>query len=70
MSKRIKIKYPGVFYREVNRIGIPGKERVYYVVFKKEGKVLKEKARPAEGLQAAPWTEARLRFHSGVKRPG
>lgn len=24
MSKRLKTKYPGVFYREVNRIAVPG----------------------------------------------
>jgi len=39
MSKRIKTNYPGVSYREVKRIGGKGNERVYYVVFKKEGKV-------------------------------
>ncbi len=44
MSKRIKTDYPGVFYREVNRIGGEGAERVYYVVFKKDGKVIEEKA--------------------------
>ncbi len=42
--KRIKTKYPGVFYREANRIGGKGTERVYYVVFKKDGLVIEEKA--------------------------
>jgi len=42
--KRHKTSYPGVFYREVDRLGGPGKERVYYIVFKKDGKVLEEKA--------------------------
>lgn len=42
--KRHKMRYPGVFYREAERVGGPGKERVYYVVFKKDGKVLEEKA--------------------------
>jgi integrase len=41
--KRHKTTYPGVFYREAKRIGGPGKERVYYIVFKKAGKVLEEK---------------------------
>lgn len=40
---RIKTKYPGVFFREAERIGSAGTERVYYIVFKKEGKVLEEK---------------------------
>lgn len=44
MSKRIKTKYPGVFYREAKRIGGKGTEKVYYVVFKKSGKVHEEKA--------------------------
>jgi len=33
-----------VFYREANRIGGKGTERVYYVVFKKDGLVIEEKA--------------------------
>lgn len=44
MSKRIKTKYPGVFYREAQRIGGKGLEKVYYIVFKKNGKVIEEKA--------------------------
>lgn len=40
---RIKTKYPGVFFREAERIGAAGAERVYYIVFKKDGKVLEEK---------------------------
>jgi integrase len=42
--KRTKTEYPGVFYREAIRIGGKGKEKVYYIVFKKDGKVLEEKA--------------------------
>lgn len=41
--KRHKTSYPGVFYRVVDRLGGPGKERVYYIVFKKAGKVREEK---------------------------
>ena len=43
MSKRIKTDYKGVYYREVDRLGGPGKERVFYIVFKKGGKVHEEK---------------------------
>lgn len=42
--KREKTKYPGVFFREVERIGGPGLEKVYYVVYKKAGKLVEEKA--------------------------
>ncbi|MDP8207440.1 MAG: hypothetical protein P9L92_12305 [Candidatus Electryonea clarkiae] len=43
MSKRTKIKYPGVYYRDVTRIGSSGIERVYFIRFKREGKVIEEK---------------------------
>jgi hypothetical protein len=41
--KRHATDYPGVFFREVRRIGGKGIERVYYVVYKKDGKVIEEK---------------------------
>ena len=41
--KRHKTNYPGVFYRQVDRIGGSGLERVYYIIFKKDGKVFEEK---------------------------
>lgn len=42
-NPRMKTKYPGVFYREADRIGTSGKEKIFYVVFKKDGKVVEEK---------------------------
>jgi integrase len=42
--KRFKTQYPGVFYRETKRIGDNGTEKVFYIVFKKDGKVYEEKA--------------------------
>ena len=44
MSKRKKTSYPGIFYRESKRIGGKGSEKVFYVVYKKGGKVYEEKA--------------------------
>lgn len=41
--RRKATKYPGVFFRETARIGASGVERVYYIVFKKGGKVHEEK---------------------------
>lgn len=41
--KRIKTNYPGVFYREAQRIGGKGTEKIYYVVFKKDGNPHEEK---------------------------
>jgi len=42
-SRRYSTKYPGVFYREVQRLGGPGTEKVYYIIFKKDGVVYEEK---------------------------
>ena len=44
MPKRIKTDYPGVFFREAKRIGGKGIEKVFYAVYKKDGKVVEEKA--------------------------
>ena len=43
MPKRIKTNYPGVYYREAQRIGAKGTEKIYYIVFKKDGKMVEEK---------------------------
>lgn len=42
--KREKTEYPGVYYRLADRIGGKGKEKVFYIVFKKDGRTLEEKA--------------------------
>ncbi len=41
--QRVKTSHLGVYFREVKRLGGPGKEKVYYIVFKKDGKVHEEK---------------------------
>jgi len=43
MPKRVKTNYPGVYFREAARIGGKGSEKVYYIVFKKDGKTIEEK---------------------------
>jgi integrase len=40
---RFKTKYPGIFYREVKRIGGKGIEKIYYAVYKKDGHLYEEK---------------------------
>ena len=59
--KRHKTSYPGVFYREADRLGGPGKERVYYIVFKKNGKVLEEKAGRQYADDMTPARASRIR---------
>ena len=41
--KRFKTNYTGVFYRIGERVSGTGKEKIFYIVFKKEGKVFEEK---------------------------
>ena len=42
--RREKTQYPGVFYRMAERIGGPGMEKVFYIVFKRDGKTVETKA--------------------------
>lgn len=41
--ERVKTKYPGVYFRKVNKSGIKEPDEVYYIVFKKDGRVVEEK---------------------------
>ena len=41
--KRHKTEYKGVFYRIGERISEKGKEKIFYIVFKKNGKFFEEK---------------------------
>jgi integrase len=59
--KRHKTEYPGVFYRMADRIGGKGKERVYYVVFKKDGVLHEEKAGRQYADDMTPARAARIR---------
>ena len=59
--KRYKTTYPGVFYREAERIGGRGLERVYYIVFKKDGKVVEEKVGRQFKNDMTPAKAARIR---------
>jgi len=59
--KRIKTEYPGVFYREAVRIGGKGTERIFYIVFKKNGKVCEEKVGRQYADDMTPAKAARVR---------
>jgi integrase len=59
--KRVKTEYPGVFYREAIRIGGKGTERVFYIVFKKAGKVCEEKVGRQYADDMTPAKAARVR---------
>jgi integrase len=59
--KRHKTTYPGIFYREAERIGGKGLEKVYYIVFKKDGKVFEEKVGRQFKDDMTPSRAARIR---------
>jgi len=68
---RHKTKYPGVFYRDAERLGGPGTERVYYVVYKKDGKTQEEKAgrQYADGMTEARANAYRSELIEGKREP-
>ena len=59
--KRHKTSYPGVFYREAERIGGTVFEKVFYIVFKKNGKVHEEKVGRQFADDMTPARAARIR---------
>ena len=63
--KRPKTTSPGVCYRQVARIGGSGLERVYYIIFKKDGKVFEAKVGRQDGYRFANHLQA----HFGAKEP-
>lgn len=61
MPKRTKTKYPGVYYREARRIGKSGTEKVYYITFKQNGRMIEEKAGRQYKDQMTPAKANRIR---------
>ena len=59
--KRIKTDKPGVFYRFGQRIGGNGKEKIYYVIFKINGKFCEEKVGRQYADQMTPARAALMR---------
>lgn len=43
-KKRFKTKYPGVYFIEGNAVGRSGPEKIYYIRYKRDGKLVEEKA--------------------------
>lgn len=54
-------KYPGVFYREVDRIGGTGKERMFYIRFSRNGEKVEEKVGRQYADNLNPAKVARIR---------
>jgi integrase len=68
--KRHKTEYKGVFFREAERIGGKGTEKVFYIVFKKNGKVLEEKVgrQYADNMTAAKAARVRAERIEGRRK--
>ena len=69
MADRNKTKFSGVFYRYANRKGKSGREKVYYVLFKKKGKLYEEKVgrQFSDKMTPAKAAEIRERFINGER---
>ena len=59
--KRYKTDYKGVFYRIGDRIGGGGDEKIFYIVFKKDGKVYEEKVGRQYADDMTPARASRIR---------
>jgi integrase len=60
-NKREKTNYPGIFYRQAKRLGGPGLEKVFYVVYKRNGRTIEEKVGRAFRDDMTPAKAARIR---------
>ncbi len=58
---RHKTEYKGVFYRVGERIGGSGEEKIFYIVFKKDGKVYEEKVGRQYADDMTPAKASRVR---------
>lgn len=69
MGYRTKTKYPGVYYRETERVGGPGKERSYDVCWKKNGKLVWEKVgrQYADNMTPAKASRIRAQLIEGLR---
>ena len=68
--KRHKTEYKGVYFREAERIGSKGTEKIFYIVFKKNGKVFEEKVgrQYADNMTAAKAARVRAERIEGRRK--
>ncbi len=70
-STRNRTKYPGVYYIRRKRPGSRKREKVYYVVYRKDGKQIEEKAgrQFQDGMTAAKAARIRAECIAGIRMP-
>ena len=70
--KRVRTKYPGVTYRQQERLDGAGEERIYYIRYRRGGRGAKEIEEPvgraSEGMTAAKANKIRAVRASGVEQ--
>jgi integrase len=58
---RQKTRYPGVFFRYAKRIGGKGEEKVFYIVYRRNGQLLEEKAGREKANDMTPARASKIR---------
>ena len=59
--KRIKTNYPGVYYIETKAIGSNKPDKIYYIMYRRDGKLIEEKAGRQSTEDMTPARAANLR---------
>lgn len=62
MPKRTQTQYTGVKYRTARRIGTAGTEKVYYIIYKKDGRLYEEKVGREHSDSMTPSKAAKIRL--------
>ncbi len=68
---RFKTRYPGVYYIEGRALGSRKKERIFYIIYRKNGKIIEEKAgrQHEDGITAKKAAAIRAECISGKRLP-
>ncbi len=61
VKKRFKTKYPGVYYIEGKALGTERKELIYYILYRKDGRQIEEKAGRQFSDKMTPSKAAKIR---------
>ncbi len=68
-KRRIKTSYPGVYYIEVSPGSSGKRERIYYIRYRNDGRLVEEKAGRQSQDQMTPSLAARIRFERIKTKP-
>ncbi len=60
-KKRIKTQYPGVYYVESTAIGSNRRDKIYYIMYRRDGKLIEKKAGRQSQDNMTPYKAANIR---------